>query len=64
MNQEGQQDQGGGTGGGGGSRRRSSGQAGNVSFWRGANWLGAALVGFSFKHHDSGLETEGGEKQD
>lgn len=30
----------------------SSGQAGNVSLWRGANWLGAALVGFSFKHHD------------
>lgn len=30
----------------------SSGQASNVSLWRGANWLGAALVGFSFKHHD------------
>lgn len=34
------------------SRLGSSGQAGNVSLWRGANWLGAALVGFSFKHHD------------
>lgn len=29
-----------------------SGQAGNVSLWRGPSWLGAALAGFSFKHHD------------
>lgn len=34
------------------SRQGSSGQAGNVSLWRGADWLGTALIGFSFKHHD------------
>ena len=56
----GQRDQEGGTGQGGQGQVRagSSGQAGNVSLWRGANRLGAALLGFSFKHHDSGLETE------
>lgn len=42
-------------GGRGRSRQGSSGQAGDVSLWRGPDWLGAALVGFSFKHHDSGL---------
>lgn len=36
----------------------SLGQAGDISLWRGASWLGAALVGFSFEHHDSGLEME------
>jgi hypothetical protein len=34
----------------------SSRQAGDVSLWRWASWLRAALVGFSFKHHDPGLE--------
>lgn len=47
-----------GQGGQGQVRVGSSGQAGNVSLWRGANRLGAALLGFSFKHHDSGVETE------
>lgn len=37
---------------GNGSGPGSSGQAGNVSFWRRPKWLWAALVGFSFKHHD------------
>lgn len=57
--QEGQQDREGGVGREGwGVQAGSSGQASNVSLWRGANWLGAALVGFSFKHHDAGLEME------
>ena len=34
----------------------SSGQAGDVALGRGASGLGAALIGFSFKHHDPGLE--------
>lgn len=34
----------------------SSRQAGDVSLWRWPGWLWAALVGFSFKHHDPGLE--------
>lgn len=45
------------------SRQGSLGQAGDVSLWRGPNWLGAALVGFSFKHHDSGLEVMRKEKE-
>lgn len=43
---------------GGAGAGGSSGQAGNVSLWRGASRLGAALFGFSFKHHDSGVEME------
>lgn len=57
--QEGQQDGEGGVGREGwGVQAGSSGQASDVSLWRGANWLGAALIGFSFKHHDAGLEME------
>lgn len=57
MSHEGRDQEGGREWGGRGrSRQGSSGQAGDVSLWRGPDWLGAALVGFSFKHHDSGLE--------
>lgn len=45
-----------------GGSRGSSGQAGNVSLWGGPCWPGAALVGFSFKQHDSSLEAEKREK--
>lgn len=54
MSPEVQQDQEGGVGQGGQGQvpAGSSGQAGNVSLWRGTDWLGTALGGLSFKHHD------------
>lgn len=60
MSPEVQQDQEGGVGQGGQGQvpAGSSGQAGNVSLWRGTDWLGTALGGLSFKHHDAGLEME------
>lgn len=42
----------------------SSGEAGNVSLWRGPGWLWTALIGFSFKHHDPGLEMKKRKQKD